>query len=791
VSLDLRDLWLGSAVLDKHLAPRDHLLAAARQRAEGDPRPLSQLLVEGGVLTQGQLARLGLEEGSLGPEDPLPDWLDELKSSKKPIGRTRAADSALVRPKPSNNSDAVETLLDVSQAAPASGTETLLGAPLLPLPEGTATLLGAPVLDPKALPEPRPAHHQTVKIETEALPAQEEPKTPTSRRSKKPRAAPSGPQRPVSNKIGLDTIAVAIAGARGKGATKAKPAQGKPTQLGAYEVLEEIGRGGMGVVYRGRAPSLDRTCAIKVRTSTSDDVREICRFQNEAVLAARLRHPNIVGVFDAGEDAGRFYLVMEYVEGVDLGAWITTHKSPEDLRAGIKVILGAAEAISYAHAQSVIHRDLKPDNILVTSQGEARITDFGVARGDESMGLTREGRTVGTLNYVPPEQANGELDAIGPRSDVYGLGATLYHLLSGDAPYADEEGISVYYRVLRGIPPPSPSGLAAERGRAPVAPELDWICARAMEPKAEARYPDAEAFAADLRAFLEGLPVTAEPVGKRRRLGHLISRYRRHLSNAILGLSVLVLTCGAAWGVSGVQGSESAAALARQDERAALEHAATIAKAVRVDMLTGRPDLVRRLAQDLAAEGSSQVAIARIDGSLAYRDSTTREAVAERLSEDAVRAEGQRLFPELGPALTQLDAVLSAPSQPLPKAQAQLNGRAWTRALSSAEPQSYGGGDDDLVVLYPLLNAERCQVCHGPAGVAGGYASRNNRVRGVVIVRRSQSELRAEIRRAEQSARQAGLATAVIVALIVLALLRLLGLRPRVRTFGVASGQAT
>ncbi len=284
--------------------------------------------------------------------------------------------------------------------------------------------------------------------------------------------------------------------------------------------------------------------------------------------------------------------------------------------------------------------------------------------------------------------------------------------------------------------------------------------------------------------------MTAEPVGTRRRLGHLLSRYRERLSSAALALTVLALTCAAAWGVSGFLGQESAKALSRQDERAALEHAATLAKAIRVDMLTGRPDLVRQLSRELAAEGSSRVAVARVDGSLAYRDATTREAVAERLSAAQVRAEGRRRFPELGPALIQLDAVLSAPSEAQPAAQAEVNEGAWARALSRAEPQSYGGEGEDLVVLYPLLNAERCQVCHGPAGATGLYASRNNRVRGVVIVRRSRTKLHDEIARAQARARQAGLATAVILALIVLALLRLLGLRPRTRTFGVASSES-
>ncbi|MBL4849935.1 MAG: serine/threonine protein kinase [Planctomycetes bacterium] len=761
MSLDARDVWLGSEVLNKGLAPRGHLLSAARKRAAGDARSLSEILVAGGVLTEGQVARLAALAGDFSAKGPPPAWLEELSNPPEAPPRRRRGSGALLR-RGDAKADGVETLIDSTGALgvspkrgarPRSGNEggavkTLLGAAVIPVPG----------LDGGA----RSEGHGTVKLQ---------PPSPkgAQKEKRKPSARPKG---------------------AGSGSASRRSRQGKPETLGGYEVLEEIGRGGMGVVYRGRAPSLDRECAIKVRVSSSNDLREICRFQNEAVLSARLRHPNIVGVLHAGEEEGRLYLVMEYVEGVTFTRWIEEHATPADLRVGLGVVIGAADALAYAHTQAVIHRDVKPENILVTAEGEARITDFGLARGaGVHLDLTLEGQALGTLNYAPPEQANGELERIGPRSDVYGLGATLYHLLSGDAPYSEDEGLSVFYKVLRGLPLPKPSGLAEARGRAPVASPLDWICAKAMEPDAQDRYATPADLADDLRAFLEGRPIQAQPAGTGHRLEKFVARHRARLAGASVLAGVLLLGFTASFGVAQIQANEAARALVRQDERAALEHADSIVRAVQVDMLTGRADLARKLARDLGAEGGPSVEIARTDGTLAYRDNSTRKAVAARLAEKSVRAEGERRFPELAVAIDQLETFGgSAGEGEAAPVRLEVDSQAWTRVLRGGKPLSYtrGEGDDsELVVLYPLLNAERCQVCHGEPQAYGRY--QENKVRGVVVVRRSQSQMRVEMAQASRRARIAGLVTALITGCMVLVLVRALGLRSQDRIFGVAT----
>ena len=228
------------------------------------------------------------------------------------------------------------------KAGPSDGLATLIGGEVLDpnalpprrraeIEDGLATLVGGEVLDPSA----RPRGHETVKLE----PDQPSPKAASEK-------VPSGSWRSRAKVAGaLVTRSIAIAreipaeeAPKKKGAEpkrKKPPRRPRSSELGSpwvgYELKEQIGRGGMGVVYRAYAPQLDRTCAIKIRARETLDLREICRFQNEAVLAARLRHPHIVGVFDAGEDEGRFYLVMEYVEGVTLTRWIAEHSSPDDL----------------------------------------------------------------------------------------------------------------------------------------------------------------------------------------------------------------------------------------------------------------------------------------------------------------------------------------------------------------------------------------------------------------------------------------------------------------------------
>jgi serine/threonine protein kinase len=206
------------------------------------------------------------------------------------------------------------------------------------------------------------------------------------------------------------------------------------TTLGSYEILEELGRGGMGVVYKAHDPSLNRTAALKVLAPwLADDADFIIRFQQEAQAAARLAHPNIVPIYAFGDEAGCCFFAMEYVQGVDLADYLKEHQKL-DSRQALDLAARLASALETAHAEGVIHRDIKPQNIMIDNAGRVRVLDFGLAKllGPETV-VTAKKAFLGTPAYAPPEQCeNKELDA---RSDLYSLGVTLYECLSGRLPY--------------------------------------------------------------------------------------------------------------------------------------------------------------------------------------------------------------------------------------------------------------------------------------------------------------------------------------------------------------------
>ncbi|HUY31731.1 MAG TPA: serine/threonine-protein kinase [Pirellulales bacterium] len=205
--------------------------------------------------------------------------------------------------------------------------------------------------------------------------------------------------------------------------------------FGDYELLEEIARGGMGVVWKARQTSLKRDVALKmIRAGDLAGPDEVERFLREAEAAANLQHPNIVAIHEVGEQAGQHYFTMDYVAGRDLGALVKDGPLPPQLAARYLKII--AEAIHFAHQRGTLHRDLKPQNVLIDSADQPRITDFGLAKilKDDSR-LTQSGAVMGSPSYMPPEQAAGRQGDIGPASDVYSLGAMLYELLTGRPPF--------------------------------------------------------------------------------------------------------------------------------------------------------------------------------------------------------------------------------------------------------------------------------------------------------------------------------------------------------------------
>jgi len=277
--------------------------------------------------------------------------------------------------------------------------------------------------------------------------------------------------------------------------------------FGDYELLEEIARGGMGIVYKARQTRLNRIVALKMilarSFATKEDVR---RFHFEAEAAAHLQHPGIVPVFEVGEHEGQHYYSMGFVDGAPLATRLAVEVlPPADAAALIKQV---ADAVQFAHEAGVIHRDLKPANILLDKAGMPHVTDFGLAKrveGDSE--LTASGQVVGTPSYMPPEQAAGRIDRIGPTADVYGLGAILYAALTSRPPFQADRPVDTLMQVLE-REPVSPRTLNPSVPR-----DLETICLKCLEKDRGRRYQSAAELAAELERFLDGRPITARPLG--------------------------------------------------------------------------------------------------------------------------------------------------------------------------------------------------------------------------------------------------------------------------------------
>jgi predicted Ser/Thr protein kinase len=333
--------------------------------------------------------------------------------------------------------------------------------------------------------------------------------------------------------------------------------------LGDYELLAEIGHGGMGVVYRARQRSLDRVVAIKMMTLGPGSSTELVkRFRAEAVSAASLHHPNIVAIHDVGIHEGRHFFVMDYVEGQSLTRLVGNQPLPAKRAAAYLQTI--AEAVHYAHERGILHRDLKPSNVLIDAQDQPHVVDFGLARqleGDSELTVT--GQVLGSPQYLPPEQAAGQRGRVSRRTDVYALGATLYHLLTGRPPFQAESLAQTLDLVLHAEP-------VAPRLLNPSAPrDLETICLKCLEKEPVRRYPTAQALAEDLRRFLAGEPIQARPLGP---AGKAWRWCRRQPVRASLIAALMAVTLLGAGGVFW-QWRQTAAAMRRVEraERDAVE----------------------------------------------------------------------------------------------------------------------------------------------------------------------------------------------------------------------------
>jgi hypothetical protein len=273
----------------------------------------------------------------------------------------------------------------------------------------------------------------------------------------------------------------------------------KPTVPG-YEILGVIVKGGMGVVYKARDVQLKRLVAIKViRADLSGDAPQLARFRTEAEAIARLRHENIVRIHAFGEHRGQPYLVLEWVEGGSLDRY--QNGEPLSPRHAAELVLKLAQAVEHSHQYLIIHRDLKPANVLLTHEAEPKITDFGLARDLDGTRLTQSGAVMGTPSYMAPEQAAGDVDLIGPATDIYALGAVLFEALTGKAPFQGRNMLEILQRVQT-LPAPSPRALNPD-----VPPSLETICLTCLRKNPRDRYSSAASLAADLRSFLRSRPI--------------------------------------------------------------------------------------------------------------------------------------------------------------------------------------------------------------------------------------------------------------------------------------------
>ncbi len=290
--------------------------------------------------------------------------------------------------------------------------------------------------------------------------------------------------------------------------------------LGDYEILEEVGRGGMGVVYRARQRSLDRIVALKVLLAgTLASEEEQQRFVREAEAAASLDHPHIVPIHEIGSEDGQRFFSMRWVDGGTLAE--NTARFAGDPRRAAEMVAVLADAVSYAHRRGILHRDLKPSNVLLDGGGQPLIADFGLARRvDRDTLLTRSGAVLGTPSYMAPEQAAGRPEELGPASDVYSLGAILYEILARRPPFKSESSIETIRMAIE-EEPVRPRSIDA---RVPF--DLESICLKCLEKKPAARYPSAASLAKDLRRFLAGETVEARAITEAERAWRWCRRHR-------------------------------------------------------------------------------------------------------------------------------------------------------------------------------------------------------------------------------------------------------------------------
>jgi len=324
---------------------------------------------------------------------------------------------------------------------------------------------------------------------------------------------PSGRDSIAPSQEALETQASVGDGTSPGAGSDTSVSQIKPTptigQIGRFQLKAALGQGAFGTVYRAYDPVLDREVALKVPKFATNDKRKIRRFIREAKAAASLHHPNIVAVFESGEVGGQTFIASECVDGTPMSVRIEQDRP--DYQQSAQWVSLLAEAMAYAHKLDIVHRDIKPDNIMVNQAGQPQIMDFGLAkRMDEDSSMTADGGVLGTPAYMPPEQARGDLENVGPHSDQYSLGVVLYELLTGRRPFSGPP-----HSVVAMVASEDPTEPRQIDPNIPV--DLAAICSKAMEKEPTRRYADMTAMANDLSNWLSGEETSARPISRMER----------------------------------------------------------------------------------------------------------------------------------------------------------------------------------------------------------------------------------------------------------------------------------
>ena len=433
---------------------------------------------------------------------------------------------------------------------------------------------------------------------------------------------------------------------------RSKPSIGK---IGRFELIRAVGSGGFGDVYLARDTTLGRDVAVKLPKFRADDKVRFRRFVNEAKSSAKLRHPNIVAVYESGRTSkGQPFLVSEFIAGHPLAS--VTENEQFDLKKKIEWLRDLAHALAYAHEEGVIHRDIKPDNILLDEKLRPQITDFGLAKlVDEQSSLeTKDGSLLGTPAYMSPEQARGEINTVGPASDQYSLGAVMYELLTGERPYSGPPHV-VISQVAGEEDSPS------VKSNNPLIPQdLDAICAKAMSKSPDDRYQDCWELAADLEAWLEGRPTSARPIPKHHRLARWLKR-NPGTGGLVVGIFLVsligfVITSAAlSYSLTKQQETVEALELATENEEKANNNERKAQQAA--DLATTRSQELAKASQELKRQTEElATALATATSEKERADAAAAEATkqTERATEEAAKSKVNSYRPNIMLAYQQI-----------------------------------------------------------------------------------------------------------------------------------------